>query len=474
MYLAVIVGLLAIFPTRSLSDWVGRDPSTSDWGARSNSRVDVIERDVAIIGGGSSGTYSAVRLRDHGKSVIVIEKKGLLGGHAETWKDPTTDRTINGGVVVFTPTKTVEEYFARFNVSLVSTPSLEVDRRHVDFANGGLLDFNSTDEEALRAALRVYTMQLEKYPELQYSFNLTYPVPTDLLLSFKEFAVKYKLEDLVLKTFATNQGYVPILDISMLYIFKYLNTGQLLEYNTSFLTTARKDTQELYRKATDFLSPDVLLNAEITSMKRWNTNEGKVELVVQTPQGAKLVRAKKLLSTVPPMLSSLTGFDLSDRERELFQKFTANGYYSAILNNTGLNEPLSAASGSNPYHVPDLPGPYAMTLNQELTQVYYGSPHILTEDAVKADILNRIQLVRQAQGLGNSTRVPEWVAFYNHAPFNLMVSNEEIRKGFYADLFALQGQRNTFYSGAAWHAQDSSALWEFTDNYVVPMILESL
>jgi 2-polyprenyl-6-methoxyphenol hydroxylase-like FAD-dependent oxidoreductase len=40
---------------------------------------DVIEKDIAIIGGGSSGTYAAVRLReDYNKSIIVVEKTDRL------------------------------------------------------------------------------------------------------------------------------------------------------------------------------------------------------------------------------------------------------------------------------------------------------------------------------------------------------------------------------------------------------------
>jgi hypothetical protein len=39
----------------------------------------VIERDVAILGGGASGSYAAVRLReDFGRSVVVIEPKDHL------------------------------------------------------------------------------------------------------------------------------------------------------------------------------------------------------------------------------------------------------------------------------------------------------------------------------------------------------------------------------------------------------------
>src|SRR5262245_48490185 len=49
-----------------------------------------IHRDVCVIGGGSAGTYTAVRLRDLGKSVVVVERSGRLGGHCETFYDPVT------------------------------------------------------------------------------------------------------------------------------------------------------------------------------------------------------------------------------------------------------------------------------------------------------------------------------------------------------------------------------------------------
>jgi len=39
----------------------------------------IIHRDVAIIGGGASGAYSAVRLReDMGVSIVLIEKESIL------------------------------------------------------------------------------------------------------------------------------------------------------------------------------------------------------------------------------------------------------------------------------------------------------------------------------------------------------------------------------------------------------------
>ena len=41
--------------------------------------TDTITKDVAIIGGGASGTYAAVRLReDYNKSIVLIETENRL------------------------------------------------------------------------------------------------------------------------------------------------------------------------------------------------------------------------------------------------------------------------------------------------------------------------------------------------------------------------------------------------------------
>src|ERR1700743_3765387 len=64
--------------------------------------IQTIEADVVVVGGGSAGTYTAVRLGDLGKSVVVVEAKDRLGGHAETVDDSATGGVpIDIGVVVF-------------------------------------------------------------------------------------------------------------------------------------------------------------------------------------------------------------------------------------------------------------------------------------------------------------------------------------------------------------------------------------
>lgn len=81
----------------------------------------IITKNISIIGGGSSGTYSAIRLRDSGTSVVVVEATDRLGGHTQTYIDPVTGIPIDYGVEIFHPFDVVYNYFARLNVTPVVT-----------------------------------------------------------------------------------------------------------------------------------------------------------------------------------------------------------------------------------------------------------------------------------------------------------------------------------------------------------------
>ncbi|KAI0546094.1 FAD/NAD(P)-binding domain-containing protein [Xylaria curta] len=430
---------------------------------------DIIERDVVVIGGGSSGTYSSIRLKDHNKTVVVVEKKAVLGGHAEAWVEPSTGTPIDIGTVVFAHSDTVTNYFARFNLSLVPIEN-GAPGKYIDFSTGELVNYNPPSQEAFSGALSDYLGQLNKYPALQNGFNMTYPVTPDLLLSFGDFVKKYQLDDLVPQVFTVNQGAAPILDISMIYTFKYLNSEEVNSLQQGFLTTEHHSTPELYQKAAEYLGNDVLFNSTVIGMDR-SCPEG-VRVAVQTGSGRKLIIAKSILSTIPPVLENLGGYDLSAEETSLFGEFFANGYYTGVLNNTGLDVPLTATGPGRPYNVPVLPSIYTATpimVGEGGTGIYYGSPTVLPDEQVKADIIATIQRYQDRNGLPKTE--PNWLKFSSHSPFNLMVSNDAIADGFYKKLFSLQGKRNTFYNGAAWQTQDSSVLWKFTDDYVIPKIL---
>ncbi|TGJ86234.1 hypothetical protein E0Z10_g2553 [Xylaria hypoxylon] len=448
------------------------------------SAADTIERDVVIVGGGSSGAFTAVRLRDSNKSVVVIEKQGTLGGHAETYTNPFTGYTTDLGVVIFHNLQIVRDYFARFDTPLFNLPSFAINLTYVDFTTGQTVDFKPPSAEAFTTALKSYSRHLERHADIQLGFNLSYPIDPDLLLSFKEFVEKYGLQDLVPRTFMTNQGYVQILDISMLYIFKNLNMDTIRDYlESSFLTTVHHNVQELYTKVAHFLGSDALLSTKILAMERRSLDNHSavssgshaIRILVKTPSGRKLILAKALVFALPPVVDGLDGFDLSEEERTLFGKFHANGYYAGLLNNTGLTESITATGPGQDYNIPVLPGPYGMGVTAEgLTQVFYGSPSVLSDSQVKADLISSIKSVQRARGIVTNGAEPDWLAFTNHSSFNLMVSNDDIKHGFYRKLLSLQGKRNTFYHGAAWETQDSSILWKFTDEYVLPKLLSVL
>ena len=155
-----------------------------------------------------------------------------------------------------------------------------------------------------------------------------------------------------------------------------------------------------------------------------------VELVVKTPDGVKLICAKKLLITIPPKLDLLASFDLQEQERDVFARFINAGYYSALIKNTGVPEDLFIYNYAPdmPYNLPAIPGIYLMqpTAIPGVKAIYYG-----------ADVSN--------------------------ATYPL---SDEMN--------ALQGLKSTYWSGAAFRAHDSSALWQFNKEVVLPMLTKGL
>lgn len=90
---------------------------------RNSKPTETITVDVCIVGGGSTGTYSAVRLSEaFGKTVVVIEKTGRLGGHTETYIDPVTTFPVDYGVFGWHNISLVTDYFARLGVGLSAVP----------------------------------------------------------------------------------------------------------------------------------------------------------------------------------------------------------------------------------------------------------------------------------------------------------------------------------------------------------------
>ncbi len=431
----------------------------------------IITRDICIIGGGSSGTYSAIRLSDSGKTVVVVEANNRLGGHTNTYTDPSTNETVDYGVVVFHNLTVVNDYFARFDIPLTTAPSATTGQvtKYVDFRTGKVVAGYAPADPS--AALAAYGAQLEKYAYVEAGFDLPYPVPEDLLLPFGDFVTKYNLEAAVGLQFEFQQGLGNLLEQYTLYVFKNFGLGVLQALKTGFLTTVRQDNSELYEKALAELGQDVLLQSHVIATDR-SGDEG-VKVLVQTPQGVKLILANRLIISIPPELNNLAGFDLSTNETSLFAQFLNSAYYTALIRNTNIppDYRLQNIGSNTSYNLPVLPGVYAIVPTRVLGlyDVKVGSASALSDEQVRALIVDSVLRIGTARTL-NTTTTPEFAAYQSHTPFELTVSKEAIQGGFYKELYALQGQRHTWYTGAAFHTHDSSLLWLFTEG-LIPGIL---
>jgi len=352
----------------------------------------IITRDVAIVGGGATGTYSAIRLKDQGKTVVVIEGQDRLGGHTQTYHDPETGRTIDYGVVVWHNLAIVKNFFDRLNVSLAIGSLADVGIiKYMDFQTGKLLpDYTPSDPTA---ALGIYAEQLAKYPYVESGFNLPYPVPVDLLLPFGEFVTKYHLEDMVGLIFTFAQGLGDILTQPTIYIFKNFGSDILKDIQIGFLTTAEQDNSLLYEHALADLGQNVVLNSEIIAVDR--SGRDCVQVLVKTPPGITLVRSRRIVFTIPPKIDNLRGWDLDHLERSLFGQFSNSGYYTAIIRHSGVPDNLTIINVSNStlYGLAPLPAIYKLSPTgvQGLLNAKFGSAQALADSEVEQQILSSVK-----------------------------------------------------------------------------------
>jgi len=232
----------------------------------------------------------------------------------------------------------------------------------------------------------------------------------------------------------------------------------------------------LYDLALAELGSNVLLSSNVTAIRRkWDC----VEVLVSTPDGPTLITASKLVIAIPPLLDNLSPFlDLNAEEVLLFSQFFNDYYWDGVILNSGIpdNTTIVNVDPTAAYGLPPEPGIYAFEASgyPGLHEVWYSTNSSMTDEAVQADILTTLAKLVEAFDYPPVNGTPEFVGFNAHNPFELQVSVDAIKEGFYTDLLGLQGKRNTFYTGAAWESQNSAAIWNYTEAHVLPQILASL
>ncbi|KAK4463920.1 flavin-containing superfamily amine oxidase [Cladorrhinum samala] len=451
----------------------------------------ILVRDVAIIGGGSSGTYAAVQLKRSGYSVAVVEKAGRLGGHVDTYQDPATGAALDYGVVALLNTSVVRDYFSFFNEGLTTfTTDPSITGVYANFKKDGKIAAPPAtvpwaDPAAVFASLLGYGAQISQYPFLVDGYNLPNPVPEDLLLPFGEFLSKHNLGALAGTFFNLVSGVGNLLATTTLYVFKYVPKTTIDAFSglgTPPLTSTGNGFQALYNKAFAYLGSgaNVILNAKVRVIER---DGPRVLVAVTTPSGPKLIIAKELLVAVQPKLSVLQeiGLDLTREERGIFGQFNNSYYWDIVIKNSGLPADLSFTNADfdAPLGIAPLPGIQNISPARvkDLTLTYYTSPSSKTDAEVKADVLATLARLRTANNFtaaGASPAAPELVGFNNHQPFWLTVPPAAIASGFYGQLNGLQGKKKTWWTGATFVAHDSSAIWAWSEASLLPKLKAAL
>lgn len=460
-------------------------PSKYDF-SKINAR-DIINRDVVIVGGGSGGIHAAFGIKDSGKSIVVIETKNSIGGHTETVRD-SNGNTAEAGVNVFHYEPEVFRYFGRFNVPLMNLSAnyFSANSFPYDFRTGQAIPvaaIQQPSQQAIGLAFQKFFGFLAKYPELDRGMFLPNPVPDELVMPMGTLIQKLGLEAIanLIYGLTVNKGdflNTPVVEVVRVFGASLAQTV----LGGHFLTSARRDNSELYRKAQAELlaANSLLLSSNVIHTTR---KDNSVELVVQTPQGIKYICAKKLLMAIPPRVEALKAFDLRQNEKDVFNKLLSTGYYSALLNNTGIPNNLTALNTApdQPYGIPALPSNILVGASTipGLATVFFGTPasrstYPYSDDYVKNQMISTVKRLQAANPTTFKQSNPDFYYYVAHAPYSMQARAEDIKAGIYQQMYALQGQGSCFWTGAAWRAEDSSNIWRYNNEVVLPALLKSL
>ncbi|KAL4903074.1 hypothetical protein BDW74DRAFT_186658 [Aspergillus multicolor] len=437
---------------------------------------DIIDRDVVVLGGGATGTYAAVQLREQGHTVALVEQKSRLGGHAETLFLPD-GQYVNYGVEGYFNNDITKDYFAQLNVDYESLLPAAILTQHVNFRTGERALPGSELLTTVAAAL-LYRGAIEQFDYLSEGpYNLPDEVPEILLRPFREFVDKYALwgaVDLIF-TFAESVG--NMLDKPTLYVIQDFGIPHIDALLNGGYIRPKNGVTVLFDKAANYIDESQNIFYDSTAIKTTRSETG-VEVTIENSKTGtqQLIRAKKLLIAFPPVMDKLTGFDLSTEESTLFAKWTYMNYYAAVLTNTAAPDNFNILN-TDPTNQPgSLPTtPFNWALEYSGVPGYFMNKIVgeanLTESEARALVIDDVKRMSEAGTFKlKDGEEPEIAAFASHAPETLMVSTQDVANGFYKRLYALQGQQNTFYTGYAWCTDYSTALWNYTAGVVDELV----
>lgn len=406
-----------------------------------------------------------------------------------TYEDPVTGQSFDYGVQSFNDYGPARDFFARMGVPVGANSRHPVVSQYADFTSGQRVNFTLPPNEERIAAMERFlnvTAPFEQYTLPGY-WNFPAPdrIPGDLLLPFGEFVRKYDLHAAVNQVFqVTGMGTGDMANALTLYVLGAFGQPMLRSFlglDAAF-TPASGRNIELYEAIQERLGTDVRYNSVVVQSLR--TVLGHTLWVKDSRGKSTVVIARKLLMAIEPTPANMAPFGLDKVEHSVFSKFRHTTVHAGLVTHPSLpinGSVVNTPAASSPDNYLVLPKPNFnvrfehLGRGSDLFRVMVVGDEKLdkakAQDVVRASLSKLIEAgTLPPPPPGSSDQQLQFRAWADHGAMHMNVDARELRSGFIQKLYALQGRRQTWWTGGAFSVQFQSILWAF-DDILLPKML---
>eukprot|EP01091_Cochliopodium_minus_P007053 TRINITY_DN16992_c1_g1_i1.p1 TRINITY_DN16992_c1_g1~~TRINITY_DN16992_c1_g1_i1.p1 ORF type:complete len:488 (-),score=107.92 TRINITY_DN16992_c1_g1_i1:27-1490(-) len=450
-----------------------------------------LDHDVCILGAGASGMSAATFLDDRGYDVLILEKEDRFGGHCHTerfhshepidWLDwgvqifPDSGYDNNTGIGSWSlDSRKFAERFAPGTINYLNFSRVPASNYAFDFTNqipiGNNLPLPSgpTTPEYIAAYINLQTILATRYPWIENA-DIPDPIPQELLLPLSDFIANNNLGPLEAPLF------YPILfyggmgnhrNVTALFALQNLRRGVTAMFSTPAAGFYVKNgCHSIYEGMARYLGKkNIILETEILGIRRRNS-----EVRINYREGGSKnkinqVTCGKLIVSFPQLLDKMDFLDLDEEETSIFSKVEANHYYTMLIDVQG---PM-ADSSFNLANVNALaadkipPFPSILVLKRPMT---YGPAAVYSyslNDDSEAHMYNVVdsQLKLIPSAILTRASIVKTSKHYYQAHFNSTTLASSPTP--YTLLNNLQGNKNTYWTGALFSFAETVSVWEKT------------
>ena len=189
--------------------------------------------------------------------------------------------------------------------------------------------------------------------------------------------------------------------------------------------------------------------------------------------------AKQLLVTIPTLSDNMVPFDLDAEEQSIFETFSAAGFWIAVFRVPGLPRGVQYVDATTyrPYNMSPTFGLSRLlpaSVDDLYTGFFNGEYDTADDDALAAAVDSIISMTEAVTGVPvPADEKPTVVEWKRVTPWRPVMAANAIRDGTWAEMYALQGHRNTWYNGVIFNP-GGPQIWNYTETVLLPQMLASL